>query len=283
MQHLTYSTTVIGEIEIAVQGARPAIWGHIVTLQLKARLQPANGESSGLEVAPVDVYMAGRWLGTADPQPGQNVLAQRTYASTEHMALRLFLEPLRVRAIEELRNGGGLTLSLRCSYRLRVGGVDAVLSNEEDLSIPQGVWVPLLEQMGYQRTLLLEIPVPDADHRPELGSAVELLSRSQRLIAEGQYTEAVGICRDVLEEITRALKDENVPDVAVAGLFEQTRQMNKAERLRLLRRAAKVLTHPARHRDEVAAAIEWSRIDAASIVTMTAALIQALQAPGPIA
>ena len=279
MQHLTYSTTGIGELEIAVHGAQPAIWGHIVTLQLKARLQPANRESSGLEVAPVDVYMAGRWLGTADPQPGQNVLAQRTYASTEHMALRLFLEPLRVRAIEELRNGGGLTLRLRCSYRLRVGGVEAVLSNEEELSIPQGVWVPLLEQMGYQRTLLLEIPVPDADHRPELANAVELLSRSQRLIAEGQYTEAVGMCRDVLEEVTRALKDENGPDVPVAGLFEQTRQMNKADRLRLLRRAAKVLTHLARHRDEVAAAIEWSRIDASSIVTITAALLQELSAP----
>ena len=158
-----------------------------------------------------------------------------------------------------------------------------MLTNEEDLSIPQGVWVPMLEQMGYQRTLLLEVSIPDADHRPELANAVELLSRSQGLIAEGQYTEAVGICRDVLEEITRALKDENVPDVPVAGLFEQTRQMNKAERLRLLRRAAKVLTHPARHRDEVAAAIEWSRIDAVSIVTITAALIQELQAPGAIA
>ena len=55
--------------------------------------------------------------------------------------------------------------------------------------------------------------------------------------------------------------------------------MNKAERLRLLRRAAKVPTHPARHRDEVAAAIEWSRIDASSIVTITAALLQELSAP----
>lgn len=280
MQHLTYSTTGIGEVEIAVQGAQPAIWGHIVTLQLKARLQPVNGGSSGLEVAPVDVYMAGRWLGTAIPSPGQNVLAQRAYASTEHMALRLFLEPLRVRAIEELRNGGGLTLRLRCSYRLRAGDVDAVLSNEEDLIIPQGVWVPMLGQMGYQRTLLLELPVPDVDQWPELATAVELLARSQRLIAEGQYTEAVGICRDVLEEITRALKDENGPDVPVAGLFEKTRQMNKAERLRLLRRATKVLTHPARHRDEVAVAIEWSRIDAVSMVTITAALIQELHAPG---
>jgi hypothetical protein len=82
-----------------------------------------------------------------------------------------------------------------------------------------------------------------------------------------------------LEEVTRALKDENGPDVPVAGLFEQTRQMNKADRLRLLRRAAKVLIHPARHRDEVAAAIEWSRIDASSIVTITAALLQELSAP----
>jgi hypothetical protein len=111
---------------------------------------------------------------------------------------------------------------------------------------------------------------------------VALLKRSERLIAEGQYIEAVGMCRDVLEEMSRALKDEPEPDPdpSVQSLFQNTRQMTKAERLRLLRRAAKVVTHPARHRDDVAVAIDWSRIDALSIVSITAALIQELDAPG---
>jgi hypothetical protein len=281
MQHLTYGTKTIGEIEIAIQGAQPAIWGHMVNLQLTGRLPAADGDACALEVAAIDVYMGGKWLGSAMPFPGQAVLSQRTYASTEYTAFRLFLEPLQVQAVEELRNGGGLNWRLQCSYRMKQSGIDTILSDQEDLTIAQGVWVPLLEQMGYQRTLLLEIPIPDARQRPELAQAVALLARSQKLIAEGQYTEAVGMCRDVLEEVSRALKDEN-GDGQVPGLFQNTRQMTKVERLQLLRRATKVLTHPARHRDEVAVAIEWSRIDALSIATITAALIQELSVAGAV-
>jgi len=52
-----------------------------------------------------------------------------------------------------------------------------------------------------------------------------------------------------------------------------------ADRLRVLRRALKVVTHPARHRDQVTAAIDWSRIDAAQMITMTAAFIIEMSAP----
>jgi hypothetical protein len=280
MGQLSYSTKTLGEIDVALQGAQPALWGHIVTFQLTARLTAADDEPASLDVAPVDIYMAGRWLGTATTQPGQGNLPQRQYASTEYAALRLFLEPALIRAIEDIRNGGGLSWRLHCSYRLRLRDVDTVLNDVQEISIPQGIWIPLLEQMGYQQTMLLEVPVPDGDRRPELAHAVALLKRSERLIAEGQYIEAVGMCRDVLEEMSRALKDEPEPDPSVQSLFQNTRQMTKAERLRPLRRAAKVVTHPARHRDDVAVAIDWSRIDALSIVSITAALIQELDAPG---
>jgi hypothetical protein len=55
--------------------------------------------------------------------------------------------------------------------------------------------------------------------------------------------------------------------------------MTKAERLRVLRRALKLVTHPARHRDEVTAAIDWSRIDSAQLIFMTAAFINEMAAP----
>lgn len=72
----------------------------------------------------------------------------------------------------------------------------------------------------------------------------------------------------------RALKDDDNID------FSGAREMDKAKRLRLLRRAARVFTHPARHRDEVTASFEWNRIDAASTISIVAALLNELAAPG---
>jgi hypothetical protein len=47
-----------------------------------------------------------------------------------------------------------------------------------------------------------------------------------------------------------------------------------------LRRAARVFTHPARHQDQVTALFDWNRIDATSTISMVAALLNELAAPG---
>ncbi len=94
-------------------------------------------------------------------------------------------------------------------------------------------------------------------------------------MAQGEYREAVAACRDVLEEVSRALKDDRIQ---LNG--KEQRDWDKAERLLQLRRALKVVVHPAKHRDEVSAAIEWTRRDAISIVTMTSAVLVGLSAEG---
>lgn len=98
------------------------------------------------------------------------------------------------------------------------------------------------------------------------------------LVAKPNCT-SVGVPPDVLGKISRAVKD-GTADPAVQFLFPDTHQTNKVERLRPLRRATKVLTQPARHRDEMAVAIEWSWIDASSSVSITTALLQEMSAPG---
>jgi hypothetical protein len=129
--------------------------------------------------------------------------------------------------------------------------------------------------MGYRKTLLLEIPMPDSDAPEELRKAVEHLRQAQDLMIHGRYREAVGACRDVLDSLGAGLADEqDQPPEAVRGWFEGTRGLDKAGRVRLARRALKVLTHPARHADEVSARHEWGPVDAMSIVTATAALMR---------
>ena len=55
--------------------------------------------------------------------------------------------------------------------------------------------------------------------------------------------------------------------------------MTKGERLRVLRRALILVTHPARHRDQVTVAFDWSRIDSAQMIAMVAAFLTEMGAP----
>jgi len=96
----------------------------------------------------------------------------------------------------------------------------------------------------------------------------------------GHDRDAVGSLRDVLEQVMLAFGDDDAIDPDLNRiLFDRSRSMTKGERLRVLRRALMLVTHPARHRDQVSVAIDWSRIDAIHMITMTAAFVNEMSAP----
>jgi hypothetical protein len=212
--------------------------------------------------------------------PDLNALPVISYPNRNHRAslqMECDFDRARIEAIETARAGGHLWFDVYMTGRFSTGPMPFVTGNYH---LNQGVWVNVLEQMEYQRTLLVEVPVPDPRRQPELTAAVEALARAQQLMRDGQDRDAVGACRDALEEITRALGDDDDLDPVVQRLFDKSRAMTKAERLRVLRRALKLITHPARHRDQVSVGIDWSRIDASAVITMTAAFLNEMSAPG---
>ncbi len=121
---------------------------------------------------------------------------------------------------------------------------------------------------------------PDPNAQPEFAEAVALLAQSQRHLQRGQDREAVGSLRDVLEQVKLAVGDDDTldPDL-IRVLFANGKSMTKGERLRVLRRALMLVTHPARHRDQVSVAIDWSRMDATQMIAMTAAFVNEMSAP----
>lgn len=150
----------------------------------------------------------------------------------------------------------------------------------EQYVVYQSMWIDVLEEMDYQRTLLVEVPMPDPNAQPELAEAVVLLAQSQRHLQFGHDREAVGSRRDVLEQIRLAVGDDDTLDPDLTRvLFANSRSMTKGERLRVLRRALMLVAHPARHRDQVSVAIDWSRMDATQMFTMTAAFVNEMSAP----
>ena len=170
---------------------------------------------------------------------------------------------------------GGLRLSISLMFN---NGWKYSVSDQ--YVVPQSTWIDVLEEMGYQRTLLVEVPMPDPNAQPELAEAVDLLAQSQRHLERGHDREAIGSLRDVLEQVKLAFGDDDTLDPDLTRvLFADSRSMTKGERLRVLRRALMLVTHPARHRDQVSVAIDWSRMDATQMIAMTAAFVNEMSAP----
>jgi hypothetical protein len=246
-------------------------------------VEPADtpgGQQDPLRITELvaEVRIGGRSIGRFIPSPGY--LPVRSYsgrANRQSIPLSCDLDRARVEAVEEVRGGGNLALDVNIQGRF---GDGSPFSGSEPFVVNQGVWIEALAEMGYRKTLLIEVPLPDLHAQPELAKAVADLEQAQRHMMLGHDRDAVGSLRDALEQVTLAFGDDDkIPPDLEHVLFASSKSMTKAERLRVLRRALKLVTHPARHRDQVTAAIDWSRIDAAQMITMTAAFIIEMSAP----
>ena len=241
---------------------------------------PGATDSPRLTELVGEVRIAGRSVGRFTPiQPGYlPVDSYPARTNQQQVELVCELDRARVEALEVARGGGNLALDVWLSWRFGEGRYS---SNQEGFVVNQGIWVEVLAQMGYQQALLVEVPLPDPAAQPELAGAVQLLGEAQGHMLRGHDRDAVGVLRDVLDEVTRALgdDDESIDPELKRVLFDNSRNMTKAERLRVVRRALKLVTHPARHRDQVAVGIDWSRTDSAQMIAMVAAFVNELGAP----
>lgn len=203
----------------------------------------------------------------------------QTYQHTNdnNFSLEIELDARRIEAIEGIRLGEDLSFSLTIygvaysEREKRSQSVNTTLQYRAN----QSAWIEILQQMGYRRTMLLEVPLLSEGISPLFKEAAEHLKTAQTHLLKGHFRDAVGACRDVMESLSVALRDENAqPPEMVKSWFEGTRSMGKEERICLVRRALKVLTHPARHADEISTSIEWSPKDARTIIVLAASLFQ---------
>lgn len=229
-----------------------------------------------------DLYVRGKvnrecFLGHMRRQGPETPLETYPNTSKADVTLEAELDARRIEAIERIRLGGDLFFKLDLygiAQRIRERSSQSVQKTLE-YRANQSSWIEVLEHMGYRKTLLLEIPIPQGEVAPQWTEAAEHLQTAQMHLLSGHFRDAVGACRDIMESLSAALNDEGnqLPEV-IKSWFQGTRSMGKEERLRLIRRALKVLTHPARHADEVAISIEWGPTDARAIVIMAATLLQ---------
>jgi hypothetical protein len=269
------SQAVFAEGTIAGMRGETGAGFYRFILAVRLHINPAPDPSSGrsrMTGLIADVHVGegvnlGRFVG--HPWQLGNILVPTRQARSQEVYLECDMDRGRLEAIEALRAGDSLTLTI---------GVQAQIDDGEwqtqfaELTVNQSSWAAVLKDVGYRQTLMIEVPVPSALTDPELTAAVAYLDQAQSHLLAGHDRDAVGACRDVLEELKK-LPGADLPEPTGGQ-----QAMTKAERVMKLRKALTTLTHPARHRDEDAARILWGRIDAQAIIAMTAGLIMEMSA-----
>lgn len=278
----TLNSTIFAELDLKTLQGSPGLGFYRLIAQVDVT---THGKQAGEEVAVTNIggelYVRGKgnqehFLGYLRRQGTELPLTTFQHTQTGNILLETELDARRVEAIERVRLGGDLFFRMNL-YGVANGGcekssrsVNATLQYRAN----QSAWIETLEQMGYRQTMLLEIPVPGDEVSPQLPEAAKHLQTAQTHMLRGHFRDAVGACRDVMESLSTALNDERdqLPE-AIKSWFEGTRSLGKEERLRIVRRAFKILTHPARHADEVSTSIEWGPTDARAAIVMAATLL----------
>lgn len=283
MSEWSFGATTFAKLDLKTLRGEPGLGFYRLIAQVDVT---THGRQAGEEVSVTnirgEVQVHGkdprdRYLGNLRRLGTDSSLMTYQHTGNNNFQLEIEMDARRVEAIEEIRLGEDLFFTLTV-YGLAYGEREKrsqSVSTTLQYRANQSAWIEILQQMGYRRTMLLEIPLLGDEVSPRFPEAAEHLKTAQTHLLRGHFRDAVGTCRDVIESLSVALSDESaqLPET-VKSWFEGTRSMSKEERFRLVRRALKVLTHPARHADEVSASIEWRLTDARAAIVMVATLLQ---------
>src|SRR5216683_4590587 len=144
-----------------------------------------------------DIAASGRTLGRANAQPHQLPIVPASYAQERQINFELDLDRARLEALENARNGGDITFNITFFPTLAdPSGQLRQTTAQAAFVANQSTWAAVLQQMDYQKVMLLELPVPDAVQFPELAAAARSLAQAHLSIGRGDHREAVGLCRD---------------------------------------------------------------------------------------
>lgn len=309
MNSLNYLNYSIADVECENVRVEPAVGRHRLLLNLK--FGPKNWESSGqlkgyvpfVTSLRVLVKLNGAVVGTAFPEeenflPPVHPGTPNTIAVLRSFALDV--ERYTLDKIEQERKGQGIAFDLevlgtgtvcrlqdvnsqQASSLPKPFGIESLLFEPQLAktsirhTVPQSDWIKLLDQMGYARTLLFEIPWPE-DAEDELADAVSYFEGARAAFLSGFYTDAVVKLRKSLESACSTIDFEDSMNKVWSKVSgeKKMKDMELGERFLLAWSSVRHLTNSAAHPGE-----NYSREEARYILGMGAlALSLAANAPG---
>jgi hypothetical protein len=265
-QYETFS--LFSKVEPRITSLRRGL--DIYSLGIEVRFTPNNPKGRAFLVTDLHVGIEfgteKQVVGVARPVPAELsntegfvvVAPSSTGQREQSQHFRSYLCPAALEALEAARNGMDAVFQMTVcgTTALHAGNATKELKNPEKgshvvpLPVSQSQWVKLLEEAGYQRSILLEIGLPKAD---ELGVSANHITDAQNAFAQGRYSDVVARCRDALDAL---IPTPNCPWEEAKNL-KGRENMSAEDRLRLSWCAIRHVTHAPHHPNSVK--VEFTR------------------------
>ena len=165
-----------------------------------------SGAAPVVLMLPARVWLQGQSglsLGLAHPETAQPFTVSQ-YAGKRPALFDLPLTQQAMEALERHRNGQGVSLGIKLQAEVRRGDEMQIAWDDLTGSFNISQWIAALDQAGYGRTLLFEVPIPSEP--VGLGSSIELLETARRCLAHHQF--ALQERAILLLRVTRGLERE---------------------------------------------------------------------------
>jgi HEPN domain-containing protein len=251
-----------------ISGAKMA-GAYLLRLSVGCNIQTGGEEALSFSNVTGNVYLSDTLLlGKAFPEVPLTILSGRG-PITKSILFEVMLSGLQIEAIEKVRDGGNLRLTLKIigeytDAHNRLPGTDDL-----HFHVSQSEWLSTLSQMGYGNYLLLELPI-DLQDSGSMDVSRQAFHKAKQHLREGNYDEVVAKCRLALEELMKAI----VVLSDARRLYKENRQaMSKEQRIANIVDAVNHSTQLAHHLDSAGRITPYSRADAIFILGSTASAL----------
>lgn len=276
MSNISWYGQVMADVRLSRIAGQKVAGGFGLRLGLEFNVVSwtANGCPPRVLLLPAVVLLAGSEpliLGRAFPEVPQPVVVNQYSSSRTGVQFDIVLSPAAMEVLERVRNGAGVTLQLKLQAELRRDA--EVLVDAADLSATFSVsdWLVALEQCGYGRSILFEVPVPS--HFEEEVPWAKVLESARANLYKGHYAQCVAECRLVLESLTKELGQEDTFKTAKAQQKTDRTKLSVDQRELVLRQAAVDYASLAHHVDAGVPAEVYDRRSAQMLLAIVAALV----------
>lgn len=271
MVGINLNTRIIADTRLAGVSGMPIAGGYLLKLTVEFTVMNWDFPDRPTVIfAPARVYMKGNeglQLGLAVSETVQPFTVSN-YSGTRAACFDLFLSQAAMETVEKRRDGQGVSLSIKLHGEIRLAGDVHLIYDDVHGDVNLVQWLGALEQAGYGRSVLFEVPIPS---QPEAaGTAVELLEAARQHFSRGHYPDAVSKCRMVIEGLTAALGQD---DLLKAALATSKQGRTREQRELVMRQAAMDFSSLAHHPTGVSQDELFDRKAAQMMLGMTAALV----------
>jgi hypothetical protein len=275
---IIWNSRAIADTSISGIHGQPAVGGHVLRFSIK--FEVSNWDEAG-PAARVSVLWARAQLGgttalalgTAFPETSRPFKLQK-FSHTSGALFDLVLTRQAMEALEAARNGQDLEITLNLLTEVHVD--DDVHSVQDKIVGKFNVsqWLPVLDQCGYGRSLLFEVPIPPV--AAGSSASIAVLEDARNFIHSGHYPEAVARCRMALECLVNDLGLASAMSDAVAA--KPAKNRTRLQRELVMLHSAINFAHLAHHPSDEPLSELFDRNAAQMMLATTAALISSSMA-----